>query len=184
MGPSGAGKSTLLNILGLMLRADSIQYVLKNAPIPDEECWPKLRSQVFGFVFQQPHCLDYRSVQDNLLLPTLYCPVSKEASLERAKRLLTELGLGNRLHDYPSQLSGGEQQRVSVARALMNGPEILLADELTSHLDSQHANYLMDFLKAYAVEEGLSLIFVTHDEKMAARCDRQYFLKEGVLCPL
>ena len=117
-------------------------------------------------------------------MPQLIAGESKAAAETRARELLERLRLSHRLHHRPAEMSGGEQQRVSVARALMNGPEILLADELTSHLDSQHANYLMDFLKAYAVEEGLSLIFVTHDEKMAARCDRQYFLKEGVLCPL
>ena len=184
LGPSGAGKSTLLHILGLMMSWNEGHYSLKGEPLPSVDMWHTLRSEVFGFVFQKPYCLPYRTVLDNLLLPLYYSQVPIEVGKKRATLLLDELGLANKLNHYPHQLSGGEQQRISIVRALMNHPSVLLADELTSHLDARSLNQVLDCIKKQTHQRKMACVLITHDEKVAARCDRQYHLEGGVLCPL
>ncbi len=182
VGPSGSGKSTLLNIMGTLDTPDSgsIQIDGTDPSGQSDAQLAKLRNEKIGFVFQQHHLLPQCSVLENVLIPAA---VHKDgASAEtRARELLERVGLAERITHRPGQLSGGECQRVAVVRALINGPGILLADEPTGSLDREGADALGELLVDLNREQGVTLVVVTHSERLAERMRTRYVLQSGRL---
>ena len=182
VGPSGAGKSTMLGLLGLIDRADEGQISLAGQPTNDlrEDARADLRREHIGFVFQLFHLIPALSALENVAVPLLpYAP--RRPIMERAKRLLSDLGLGDRMGNRPGELSGGEQQRVGIARALIGKPDLVLADEPTGNLDSRTAGRVVDLLLDLQREHGFALVVATHDEHLAGRLDRRISLLDGRL---
>jgi ABC-type lipoprotein export system ATPase subunit len=187
IGPSGSGKSTLLNIIGTLERATSGEVVLAGQDLSrlDDTKLAAVRNRQIGFVFQAHHLLPQCTVMENVLVPTIADTdgnVGKGAP-ERAERLLQRVGLGARMTHRPGQLSGGERQRVAVVRALINQPQLLLADEPTGALDRASAEQLAQLLLELNREEGVTLIVVTHALDLARKMGRVLELKDGVLAP-
>ncbi len=180
-GPSGSGKSTLLHLIGALDRPTSGRIVVDGSE-PYTLAEPELarfRNQTIGFVFQDHHLLPQYSVLENVLIPTLAFPGSAGEAEQRARELLERVGLGHRLGHRPAELSGGERQRAAVARALINGPSLLLGDEPTGSLDAPNAEAVADLLFELHREAGNILIVVTHSETLAGRLGRRYELREG-----
>ena len=183
VGPSGAGKSTLLHVAGLLEPPDSGQVLVdgEDGARLGDAGRTLIRRRKLGFVYQFHHLLPDFDAQENVVLPQLVAGRSREQADERAAELLTALGLGQRLHHRPSKLSGGEQQRVAVARALANRPQLVLADEPTGNLDEATADkVLVQFLELVR-GEGSAALIATHNERLAARMDRVVRLHEGIL---
>lgn len=183
VGPSGAGKSTLLNIIGSLDRPSSGTVAIRGrdlAGLKDDEL-ARLRSREVGFVFQLHHLLAQCTALENVLIPTLATGRDAAQCRRSATRLLERVELGDRMDYRPGMLSGGERQRVAVARALVNGPRLLLADEPTGSLDSASADSLAELLVQLNREGGVTLIVVTHCESLARRMARRYTLRDGVL---
>ena len=170
-GPSGCGKSTLLLAAGGLLHPDSGQVQIAGLDLYQlsSEDRAKFRARHLGFVFQQFHLVPYLSVLDNVLAPTLACPIPEARS--RAMELLERFGLQNRLHHVPEKLSIGERQRTALARALLNKPQLLLADEPTGNLDRDNADIVLNTLKEFA-DAGGAVLLVTHDINAATRAGR------------
>lgn len=183
VGPSGAGKSTLLHIAGLLERADAGDVALGGiaAGALGDDKRTEIRRTHLGFVYQYHHLLPEFSALENVVLPQMIAGRSKKSSSERARRLLTALGLAERVSHRPGQLSGGEQQRVAIARALANGPKVLLADEPTGNLDPGTAEVVFKELLALVRAQGLAALIATHNPDLAARMDRAVRLKDGIL---
>ncbi len=184
-GMSGAGKSTLLHVLGGLDRptAGRMLYRGRDFYAAGDRERSAIRAQKIGFVFQAYHLLPELTVLENVLLPglSLHGAFLRGAKLrERAAMLLGRVGLAERALHRPNELSGGEQQRVAIARALMNGPELLLADEPTGNLDSKTGDEVLHYLFELAAEQGLTLVMVTHNEAVAARCRRHVELRDGL----
>lgn len=179
VGPSGSGKSTLLYILGLLRKPDQGAFLMNERDVfeLDEEQRRLLRLHEVGFVFQQAHLIPYLTVLEQLEL------IQEKKKLD-AKQLLTDLGLGHRLHHLPATLSGGEKQRVAVARALINSPQLILADEPTASLDYENGRLVMELLAKQAHEEGRRVVVITHDERMLDVCDRVLRVIDGTLTEL
>jgi lipoprotein-releasing system ATP-binding protein len=183
VGPSGCGKSTLLYLLGLLDRPDggSIQINGNECARAEDEARTALRAEHIGFVFQFHFLLPEFSAAENVMLPMRKLGrLAPDAMLARAKELLTAVGLGEKLHRLPSQLSGGEQQRVAIARSLANQPALLLADEPTGNLDVTNSNLVFDLLKRLAKEYRQAVVLVTHNPDIANRCDRILPMRDGV----
>lgn len=183
-GPSGSGKSTLLNIIGTLDGPTRGRVLLRNHDLArlNEVELAGVRNRQIGFVFQAHHLLPQCTVLENVLVPTLVAPeADRETAPERARRLLDRVGLGGRLDHRPGQLSGGERQRVAVVRALINQPELLLADEPTGALDRAAAEELTRLLIELNREEKVTLILVTHAPDLAARMQRVFRLQDGRL---
>ncbi len=184
-GMSGAGKSTLLHVLGGLDRPTSgrVLYRGRDLYAAGDRERSAIRAQKIGFVFQAYHLLPELTVLENVLLPGLsaHGAFLRGAKLRaRAAELLAQVGLSERAAHRPNELSGGEQQRVALARALMNGPELLLADEPTGNLDSKTGEDVLRYLFDLAMERSLTLVMVTHNEAVAARCRRHVVLRDGV----
>jgi lipoprotein-releasing system ATP-binding protein len=181
-GPSGCGKSTLLNIIGTLDRPTSGTVTLTGRDVPSltEKQLAELRSGVIGFVFQFHHLLPQCSILENVLVPTLVGTPPEDPE-GRARKLLERVGLGSRLTHRPGQLSGGECQRAAVVRALINRPQLLLADEPTGSLDRGSAASLAQLLGELNREEGVALVYVTHSADLAARAGRVLELRDGRL---
>lgn len=179
MGPSGSGKSTLLNILSLMDTPSSGEYILDNEDLEqmDEEQKITLRREKIGLVFQQFHLIPYLNALENVMLSQYYHSSVDE---EDAKMVLEKVGLSHRLTHLPSQLSGGEQQRVCIARALINNPELLLADEPTGNLDEANEQIVLQTLQKLK-NEGKTIVLITHNPDLAKFADRTLILQHGVL---
>ena len=180
IGPSGSGKSTLLHLLGTLEAPTSGQIAISGQDplaLPEPQL-ARFRNQHIGFVFQNHHLLPQYSALENALIPTL--AFSQADRRERARDLLTAVGLEERLHHRPAELSGGECQRVAVARALINQPGLLLCDEPTGSLDRQTATTVADLLFTLHRAEQAALVIATHDLELAARCDRRLHLREGM----
>lgn len=176
VGPSGSGKSTLLYILGLLRKPDQGTFSMNEQDVfdLDEENRRLLRLHEVGFVFQQAHLIPYLTVLEQLEL-------IQENKDTDAKQLLVKLGLEHRLHHLPTTLSGGEKQRVAVARALINSPQLILADEPTASLDYENGRRVMELLSQQAHREGRSVVVITHDERMLDVCDRVLRVIDGTL---
>ncbi|GAB3467208.1 ABC transporter ATP-binding protein [Kineococcus endophyticus] len=184
VGRSGSGKSTLLNIIGLLDAPTSGRYLLDGAPVTGRSArrTAKLRGQTFGFVFQQFNLLPGRSATENVANPLLYGTGREFLRRRRTARdMLDRVGLGHRLDTMPEKLSGGEQQRVALARSLVRRPRVLLADEPTGALDVDTGSAVMDVLEELVRVDGTTLVTITHDLSVAARADRQFRLDHGVL---
>jgi putative ABC transport system ATP-binding protein len=181
MGPSGSGKTTLLSMLGGLLRPTQGEIWVDGVDIAklSERELPRFRAQRFGFIFQDFNLLSALSAEENVEV-ALNLAGSRGADADaRARRLLDELGLGARLDFASDQLSGGEKQRVAVARAIANRPQLILADEPTANLDSQRGQETMRLLRRLANDEGATVLIVSHDERLRAVADRVLWLEDG-----
>ncbi|MGE5332751.1 MAG: ABC transporter ATP-binding protein [Nitrospirota bacterium] len=182
MGPSGSGKSTLLNILGLLERMTAGSYRLQGEAVQglDEAALTLRRRRMLGFVFQFHHLLPAFSALENVTLPALMQEgLVSAAQREKARALLDAVGLGAAMDKRPAELSGGMQQRVAIARALVMDPPLVLADEPTGNLDTASSNDVFSLLRRIHAERGTSFVVVTHDPRLAARCDRLVELVDG-----
>jgi putative ABC transport system ATP-binding protein len=186
MGPSGSGKTTLLLMLGALLRptAGSIVVTGRNqdsvdlATTPEREL-PALRAQTFGFIFQDYALLDALTATENIAVAANIAGIKGTAAHNRARQLLDRVGLARRATARPSQMSGGEQQRVAVARALANDPPVLLADEPTANLDASRGRDLARLLRQLADEDDRSVVIVSHDDRLREVADRVLWLEDG-----
>jgi putative ABC transport system ATP-binding protein len=181
MGPSGCGKSTLLNLIGLLDAPSSGTVTLDGKAIDrygDREL-ARVRNERLGFIFQQFHLVSDLSVVDNVEIPLLYRRMSNAERRKAALAALDRVGLSSRTHHFPTQLSGGQQQRVAIARAIVGKPGILLADEPTGNLDSQMGDEIMDILSGLNVNEGTTIVMVTHDPRMAEKTHRVVRMFDG-----
>ncbi len=180
MGPSGAGKSTLLHILGTLDRPTSgeVLYEGKNVFGFNNNVLSEFRNKSVGFVFQFHHLMPEFNTLENAIMPALISGIGYKEASAKAKGILSEVGLSERLKHKPGQLSGGEQQRVAVARALMLDPKVVLADEPTGNLDTQTGEALFTLLKKLN-KTGITFIIVTHNEDLASECERTVRMKDG-----
>ncbi|EIC82958.1 putative ABC transporter ATP-binding protein YbbA [Serratia sp. M24T3] len=183
IGESGSGKSTLLGILAGLDDGSSGEVTLLGKPLSalNEEKRAALRAKNVGFVFQSFMLVPTLNALENVQLPALLRGETDASSREQAVQLLKQLGLGERLHHLPAQLSGGEQQRVALARAFIGKPKLLFADEPTGNLDRQTGERIADLLFSFNRDNHTTLILVTHDEQLAARCQRRLRLRDGKL---
>ena len=183
LGPSGSGKSTMLQAIGLLEGgfSGSIKLDGEEVSAAGVDRQTEIRRQKLGFVYQFHHLLPDFDALENVILPQLIADVAPDAALDRATYLLTQLGLSERLQHRPSKLSGGEQQRVAVARALANRPKLVLADEPTGNLDGRNAEQVFELMLQLNREHGTSLVIVTHDLRLASRMDRVCLLENGRL---
>jgi putative ABC transport system ATP-binding protein len=179
-GRSGSGKSTLMNLLGLLERPDSGGYALKGweAAELSEDARAAIRSQDIGFIFQLPALLPRATALENVELPLVYSGFPRSERRRRATDVLDRVGLANRSHHWPNQLSGGEQQRVVIARAMVNDPALILADEPTGSLDSGTSNEILSLFEGLH-RDGNTIIVVTHATDVADRARRQITLHDG-----
>jgi len=183
-GPSGSGKTTLLNLIGTLDLPDSGEIYFRGKEITrySQKELAHFRNRELGFVFQLHHLLPQCTLWENVLLPVL--PIRKvvgKVEKEWAEHLLRKVGLWEQRNQKPSELSGGESQRTAVVRALMNKPQLVLADEPTGALDEQNAENLTDLLQRLSVDEGITLIVVTHSNELASQMDKVFHLKNGRL---
>lgn len=181
MGPSGSGKTTLLLMLGGLLKPTEGTIRLNDLELSalSESRLPDVRLRNFGFIFQDFNLLSALNVQDNVAIAAELTGLGRKAALKKATSLLTELGLGHRLRFSPEKLSGGEKQRVAFARALINDPALILADEPTANLDSGHGHETMRLLRDVATERGRSVVIVSHDQRIKDIADRVLWLEDG-----
>ncbi|MBR1784913.1 MAG: ABC transporter ATP-binding protein [Bacteroidales bacterium] len=181
VGASGAGKTTLLQILGTLDRPDSGSLLYDGVDVTTlrERELAAFRNRSIGFVFQAHHLLPEFTAVENVMLPALIAGEKSEAARQRAMSLLERLNLTGRASHKPAALSGGEAQRVAVARALVNSPMVVLADEPSGNLDSQHARSLHDLFFSLRDELGQTFIIVTHNEELAEMADRKITIKDG-----
>jgi putative ABC transport system ATP-binding protein len=180
MGPSGSGKSTLLNMIGLLDRPSSGSYILDQREVakltPAEQS--RVRGQKIGFIFQSFNLISYLSAIDNVELGQKY---ASKIDSKVAREALAKVGLTDRMNHKPSELSGGEQQRVAVARALAKNPPIILADEPTGNLDSHSSKDIMSILTSLHKEQNITLVMITHDPNIAHYCQRIVHIEDGLV---
>ena len=183
IGASGSGKSTLLHILGGLDHPDSGTVLWNDKPIYDmpQESLASFRNKKLGFVFQFHHLLPEFTALENIMMPALIHGKSPEQAGNRAMELLEEFGIPGRAEHRPTQLSGGEQQRVAMARALMNNPDLILADEPTGNLDEENTDILLNLLFDLREKEDVSILLITHEKDIARRSDTIYQLSKGKL---
>ena len=185
MGVSGSGKSTLMNIIGCLDHPTSGEYWLDGREVSGLTATERarLRNRMIGFVFQNFNLLPRLTALENAQLPLMYSKdnPSEQEMERRTADLLQKVGLGDRTHHQPSQLSGGEQQRVAIARSLINNPQVLLADEPTGNLDSQTSQELLQMLQELNRNDGLTIILVTHDAEVAQHAQRTIHIKDGLI---
>ncbi|HNR57467.1 MAG TPA: ABC transporter ATP-binding protein [Methanothrix sp.] len=187
VGPSGSGKSTLLNMIGLLDTPSDGEIWLKGQNItkasPKERA--RLRNKELGFIFQYHHLLPEFDAVENVMMPLLIAGMDKKEARHRAITLLEEVGLGDRLHNRPNQLSGGQNQRVAVARALAGHPSIVIGDEPTGNLDSKSSDMIYELLRKLNRQMNQTFILVTHDMDMAEKTDRILRLVDGrIVCEM
>jgi putative ABC transport system ATP-binding protein len=183
MGPSGSGKSTFLFILGIFISPTQGSYLLGGQDVLrlDRNAQAEFRRNRVGFVFQSCDLLENSTVYENLEFPLIYAGVDRRERPDRITAALNMVNLGHRIHHSSNQLSGGERQRVAVARALVNRPQVILADEPTGQLDRSHGHQVMDHFAEIVSKSNTSVVVVTHDPEMAARCTRVCSMRDGVL---
>jgi putative ABC transport system ATP-binding protein len=183
MGPSGSGKSTLLFILGIFISPTGGSYLLGGEDVLrlDRNAQAEFRRNRVGFVFQSCDLLENSTVYENLEFPLIYAGVDRRERPARIAAALDLVNLGHRIHHSSNRLSGGERQRVAVARALVNQPQVILADEPTGQLDRSHGHQVMDHFVEIVSHSQTSVVVVTHDPEMAARCTRVCSIRDGIL---
>ena len=181
LGPSGSGKSTLMNILGCLDKPTSGKYTLEGEDVStfDKNKLARIRNQKIGFVFQTFNLLSRTSALENVELPLLYSNVHTKQRHEMALKALESVGLKNRAHHKTNQLSGGEQQRIAIARALLNNPALILADEPTGNLDTKTSSEIMDIFTKLNVEKGITMVMVTHETDIAAYARKRIYVRDG-----
>jgi putative ABC transport system ATP-binding protein len=182
MGPSGSGKSTMMNILGCLDRRTSGRYFLEDKDVStlDDDALSDIRLKYIGFIFQSFNLIPQLTVQKNIELPLYYLGWEAERSAEKARELAAKVGLETRLHHRPAELSGGQMQRVAVARSLAADPHVILADEPTGNLDSHTGNQIMELLTELN-KEGTTIIMVTHEPDIAAFAHKRLHMKDGLV---
>jgi lipoprotein-releasing system ATP-binding protein len=183
VGSSGAGKSTLLQIIGTLTKADSGSIEINNKVIHrlNETQIASFRNQEIGFIFQAHHLLPEFTALENVCLPSWIKGTSKKQAQKKATELLSTLGLAERIHHKPMELSGGEQQRVAVARALINNPSVVFADEPSGNLDTKSAKLLHELFFKLREELNQTFIIVTHNRELAKMSDRMLEMKDGII---
>lgn len=182
MGPSGSGKSTLMHILGILDSVSGGQYLLEDYDItslPDKE-QARIRNKHFGFIFQSFNLFPELSALENVMLPMSYAGISYRNRRSRAQELLEEVGLGHRMYHLPTMMSGGEQQRVAIARSLSNDPDLILADEPTGNLPSDKGEEIMVMLEKLN-NKGVTVVMVTHNPEQGDRARRKISIRDGAL---
>jgi putative ABC transport system ATP-binding protein len=179
VGPSGSGKSTLLGLIAGLDAASTGTITIAGTEITrlDEDALARLRGEKIGFVFQFFHLVPSLTAKENIQVPMEIA--GRRDAADRAQALLDEVGLHDRGHHYPSQLSGGEQQRIAIARAMANDPPLILADEPTGNLDSENGRHVLDLLRQVRRTRGVTLVMVTHDTNVAAIADERLVLRDG-----
>jgi lipoprotein-releasing system ATP-binding protein len=185
-GSSGSGKSTLLNLISGMDRITSGSIIVDDQPIHklDENALASFRSKSIGLIFQFHYLLKDFTAEENVMLPAYMTGMDKTEAMDRARKLLIEVGLGDRLNHVPSKLSGGERQRVAVVRSLINDPGIILADEPTGNLDDSNSRKVEELLFELVKNYGKTLFLVTHDKDLSEKGDRQLKIENGKLVEL
>jgi lipoprotein-releasing system ATP-binding protein len=183
VGPSGSGKSTLLQCVGLLDKPTSGSIVIAGTPVQkmDEDARTIIRRKKIGFVYQRHNLLSDFTALENVVLPMLANGVDEDVAQRRALKLLRAAGVAHRASHLPGEMSGGEQQRTAVARALANEPEILLADEPTGSLDPAHATAVFEQLLSLVRKNKMAMLFVTHDMGLASRADRKITIANGIV---
>ena len=183
VGPSGSGKSTLLQCVGLLDKPTSGSIIIAGNPVQnmDEDARTAVRRKKIGFVYQRHNLLSDFTALENVVLPMLANGMDEDAANDRAMKLLRAAGVAHRAEHLPGEMSGGEQQRTAVARALANEPEILLADEPTGSLDPAHATAVFDQLLALVRKNNMAMLFVTHDMGLANRAMRKITIENGIV---
>ncbi len=183
MGPSGSGKSTAANMVGALDMPTKGKIYLENKDISklSESDLAQIRGKKIGFIFQQFNLINTLSALENVALPMVFQGIERGRRLETGKKLLQMVGLKERINHKPTELSGGEQQRVAIARSLANDPEVVLADEPTGNLDSKTGETVITFLSNLNKKEGKTIIMVTHDMNVAKHAHRIEFLKDGAI---
>jgi putative ABC transport system ATP-binding protein len=183
VGQSGSGKSTLLNIIGGLDRADAGEVEIDGARTMtlDDRALARLRNERIGFIFQAFHLLDHLSCVENVALPSYFGPPMRTDASERAREALGRVGLGDYAARRPTELSGGQKQRVAIARALFNRPRILLCDEPTGNLDDQTGRDVIRFFQELNREDGVTLLIVTHEERVSQAAQRVLRILDGVI---
>ncbi len=180
-GPSGSGKTTLLHLLGALDLPTSGSVEILGQDLRQVRDLDLLRSETLGFVFQLHNLIPNLTLRENVMLPAYPRPLSRKERRDRAGALLERVGLGHRVDFLPVKCSGGERQRAAIARALMNGPRVLLADEPTGSVDSTTGGQILDLFASLARDDGVTTITITHDDKVAARADRVVRMVDGLL---
>jgi putative ABC transport system ATP-binding protein len=182
-GPSGSGKTSVLNLIGGLDSPThgTISINEKDISKYSDKELSKYRNRSVGFVFQEFHLEQFLTVLENVLLPTYFNHHKKEDA-HRAKELISEVGLSDRATSHTNQLSGGQKQRTAIARALINNPQIILADEPTGNLDAATGAKILEILKTLHKKHGITLVIATHDEKIASSADRIIKIKDGKIC--
>jgi len=184
--PSGAGKSTLLHIAGLLEHPDGGEVYIDGVPTAglSDTARTRIRRNAIGFVYQAHHLLPEFSAIENVMMPQMIRGLPRSEAYERASELLTYLGLGERLTHRPAELSGGEQQRVAIARSVANVPRLLLADEPTGNLDPRTSDHVFHALAQLIRQSGLTVVLATHNVDIAARMDRRVTIRDGLIVEL
>ena len=183
MGPSGSGKSTLMNVIGCLDVPTEGTYMLDGVDVSKlrDSQLAEIRCRKIGFVFQSFNLLPRTSARANVELPLIYAGISGRQRRKRAEEMLRLVGLGERLDHKPNELSGGQQQRVAIARALTNQPAMILADEPTGNLDSKTSIEIMQLFQQLNRDQGMTIVFVTHEPDIAAYCKRVIYVRDGVV---
>jgi len=181
MGPSGSGKSSLMNILGCLDKPTSGKYLLEGQDVSllNKDDLARIRNQKIGFVFQTFNLLSRTTALENVELPLLYTSAHSKERHERALAALDSVGLRDRAMHKTNQLSGGEQQRIAIARALLNSPTLILADEPTGNLDTKTSNEIMDIFTKLNVEKGITMVMVTHEPDIACYARKRIYVRDG-----
>jgi len=184
MGPSGSGKSTLLYLIGCLDKPTRGRVIIDGEDVSNmnEKQLTEIRRDKIGFIFQQYYLIPTLTALENVELPMVFKGIPKMERKERAKYLLSLVGLEDKENRRPNELSGGEQQRVAIARALANDPSILLCDEPTGNLDSKSGKQIMDLIKNLNEEMGVTVVLVTHDPSLRVYADRVINIRDGQLC--
>jgi putative ABC transport system ATP-binding protein len=179
LGPSGSGKSSIVNLLSGIDRPTGGRILWNGKPVASRRAWARLRRQEIGIVFQEFHLLPTLTARENVEMALMGHGIPAAERRERAQSALARVGLAHRLENLPHALSGGERQRVAIARAIVNAPRLLLADEPTGNLDSANTEAVADLLFNLQRDTGMTLVLVTHDEHLAARCRRCVRIRDG-----
>lgn len=184
MGPSGSGKSTLLNMVAALDTPDAGDILIEGKSLLNEiEDVASYRARTVGFIFQLHNLLPHLTALENILIPMFEIKASKEEKIRRAQKLLEKIGLKDRMRSFPPELSGGERQKVAIARALANNPRILLADEPTGNIDSKSSQQILRLFKEFRQRNKVTMILVTHESVVAETAQRTVHISDGKISP-